>query len=87
VVEALAVGTPVLTTSYGSQGEIARDGGCLTADPRDEESIVTALRRLVTEPELRRSLAHEAGERPRVSWDEYATALWDFLVDDLEVTT
>ncbi|WP_347978449.1 glycosyltransferase [Microbacterium sp. ProA8] len=87
VVEALAVGTPVLTTSYGSQGEIARDGGCLTADPRDEESIVTALRRLVTEPELRQSLALEAGERPRVSWDEYATALWDFLVADLEVTT
>ncbi len=85
VVEALAVGTPVLTTSYGSQGEIARDGGCLTADPRDEESIVSALRRLVSEPELRQTLAQEARERARVSWDQYASELWDFLVEDLEV--
>jgi hypothetical protein len=86
VVEALAVGTPVLTTAYGSQGEIASDGGCLTADPRDEESIVDALRRLVTERELRESLAREARERPQFSWDHYATELWAFLVADLEVT-
>jgi hypothetical protein len=87
VVEALAVATPVLTTSYGSQGEIAGDGGCLTADPRDEESIVDALRRLVSEPELRESLAREARERPQVSWDRYATDLWDFLVADVGETT
>ena len=86
VVEALAVGTPVLTTAYGSQGEIARDGGCLTVDPRDEESIVSALRRLVTEPELRQTLTREALDRPRVSWDQYAADLWSFLVDDLEVS-
>ena len=44
VVEALAVGTPVLTTSYGSQGEIAGDGGCLTADPetRSPSSVRSA---------------------------------------------
>ena len=87
VVEALAVGTPVLTTSYGSQGEIAGDGGCLTADPRDEESIVAALRRLISEPELRESLAREARERPQVSWDRYATELWEFLVADVGATT
>lgn len=86
VVEALAVGTPVLTSSYGSQGEIARDGGCLTADPRDEESIVHALRRLVTEPELRRTLADDARRRPRGSWDQYADQLWSFLVADAEVS-
>lgn len=86
VVEALAVGTPVLTASYGSQEEIARDGGCLLADPRDEESIVSALRRLVSDSRLRDDLAREARERPRVSWDQYATDLWQFLVADLVVS-
>ncbi len=85
VVEALSVGTPVLTTTYGSQGEIARDGGCLTADPRDEESIVDALRRLVSDRTLRETLAREARERPEISWDHYADELWDFLVADAEV--
>jgi hypothetical protein len=80
VAEALAVGTPVLTTSYGSQAEIARDGGCLVADPRDDESLVTALRRFVADSALRGELAREARERPRVSWNGYADELWDFLV-------
>ena len=84
VVEALSVGTPVLTTAYGSQGEIARDGGCLTADPRDEESISDALRRLVSDRALREALAREARERPEISWDHYAAELWDFLVADAE---
>lgn len=86
VVEALAVGTPVLTASYGSQAEIASEGGCLTADPHDDESLVAALRRLVTEPELRDELAREARERPRATWDDYAAELWQFLVtrDDQE---
>ncbi|MBF4561678.1 glycosyltransferase family 4 protein [Microbacterium sp. VKM Ac-2870] len=86
VVEALAVGTPVLTASYGSQEEIARDGGCLLANPRDEETIVEALRRLVSDDDLRRSLAQEARERPLGSWDQYAAQLWDFLVADVEVS-
>lgn len=85
VVEALSVGTPVLTAAYGSQEEIARDGGCLTVDPRDEESIVDALRRLVSDSALRDTLAREARERPQVSWDQYAAELWDFLVADVEV--
>lgn len=86
VVEALGVGTPVLTTAYGSQGEIARDGGCLTADPRDAESIVDAMRRLVSDRELRESLANAARQRPDISWDHYAAQLWSFLVEGTEAS-
>lgn len=80
VVEALAVGTPVLTASYGSQAEVAADGGCIVVDPRDDSAIIEGLRKLVTDPELRDSLAEQARARPRTTWDDYAFALWDFLV-------
>lgn len=75
VVEALSVGTPVMTTSYGSQGEIARGGGCLTVDPRDDKSMTEGLRRLVSEPELRAQLRAEIPSRPQRSWDDYADEL------------
>lgn len=84
IVEALAVGTPVLTTSYGSQAEVAADGGCLLADPRDDESLVAALSRLVTDADLRDSLSREARERAGTTWDGYADELWEFLVASRE---
>jgi glycosyltransferase involved in cell wall biosynthesis len=79
VVEALSVGTPVMTTAYGSQGEIARGGGCLTVDPRDDRSMTEGLRRLVSEPELRAQLRAEIRERPQRTWDDYADDLWRFF--------
>jgi glycosyltransferase involved in cell wall biosynthesis len=82
IVEALSVGTPVMTTSYGSQGEIGRLGGCLLVDPRDDSSVTAGLRRLVTEPALRSELREEISQRPQRTWEDYAVGLWDFLVDD-----
>ena len=80
VAEALSVGTPVVTTAYGSQAEIARDGGCLLVDPRDDEALVATLRQFVTDRALRDDLRRQASERPPASWDDYARELWDFLV-------
>ena len=81
VAEALSVGTPVLTTRYGSQAEIAAGGGCLTVDPRDDDDITHGLRRLITEPDLRRRLADEAAARKDRTWDDYAQDLWSFFVE------
>lgn len=82
VAESLACGTPVLTTAYGSQGEIAAAGGCLTVDPRDDESVVEGLRRMVTEPGLVDELRTQAANRPRRTWDDYAADLWRALVEE-----
>ncbi len=82
VAEALASGTPVITSGYGSMAEIARHGGALLVDPRDDASIADALRRLLSEPELRAELAAQARSRPERSWDTYADELWDHLVRD-----
>lgn len=80
VAEALACGTPVLTSSFGSQAEIARGGGCVTVDPRDDDAVTEALRRLVTDPGERGRLADEARARPRRTWDQYTAELWEFFV-------
>lgn len=81
VAESLACGTPVLTTAYGSQAEIASGGGCLTVDPRDDEEVLTALRTLVDDSDLRARLRAQAALYPGGSWDAYARALWSYLVE------
>jgi glycosyltransferase involved in cell wall biosynthesis len=60
--------------------EIAADGGALTVDPHDDQALVTALRRLLTDDELRTRLHRAALARPPRTWDMYADEVWDFLV-------
>jgi hypothetical protein len=79
VVEALACGTPVVTSNFGSQLEIAEGGGCLVVDPRNDDEVTDAIRRLLTTPDELRRLRAEALARPVRTWDEYAAELWDFL--------
>ncbi len=68
VLEALACGTPVLTSVCSALPEAAGDGALLVA-PQDCESIAEGLHRLLTDPALReslrqRGLAHAA----RFTW-------------------
>jgi glycosyltransferase involved in cell wall biosynthesis len=79
VVESLACGTPVVTTAYGSMGEIAADGGCLVVDPTDDDQVTGAVRDLLTDAGLLERLRREARERPQRTWDDYAAELWDAL--------
>lgn len=79
VAEALACGTPVITSNFGSQQEIAELGGCLTVDPRDDDEVTDAVRRLLTKPDELQRLRAEAVARPVRTWDEYASELWAFL--------
>jgi glycosyltransferase involved in cell wall biosynthesis len=80
VSESLACGTPVITTRYGSQGQIAENGGCLTVDPRDDAELVRAMRMMLTDPETELGLRAEAAARPQRSWRDYADELWSILV-------
>ena len=79
VAEALACGTPVITSNFGSQLEIAELGGCVVVDPRDDDEVTDALRRLLTRPDELQRLRAEAVARPVRTWDEYAAELWAFL--------
>ncbi len=77
--ESLAAGTPVLTSGYGSMAEIARDGGALLVDPRDDASMLDGLRTLLADESTYARLRVEATRRPPRSWDDYAQETWDFL--------
>lgn len=79
VAESLAHDTPVVTSNFGSVAEIAADGGCLTVDPRDPEVIATAMKNILLDSELRKSLSEEIQKRPLRNWDDYAQELWDML--------
>jgi glycosyltransferase involved in cell wall biosynthesis len=60
LVEAMAVGTPVIATSVGGVPEIVEDGRTgLLVPPRDPAAIAAAVERLRTEPSLRLRLARE----------------------------
>lgn len=80
VAESLACGTPVITTDYGSTREIAEGGGCLLVDPRQDDQLVDAMRALLTDDELWRTLSRQARERPVRTWADYASELWEQLV-------
>lgn len=81
VVESLAVGTPVITSAFGSMAEIAAGGGALLVDPRDDEAIADGMRRLLTDPALRAELSGAALGRPERNWEDYARETWDVLVN------
>ena len=80
VAESLAFATPVITTDYGSTAEIARGGGCLEVDPRNDDELVAAMRSLLAGDEILNRLHAEIASRSDRSWDDYANELWDQLV-------
>jgi glycosyltransferase involved in cell wall biosynthesis len=82
VAESLASGTPVITSDFGSMREIACAGGALLVDPRDDQAIASALRRMLEEPGLRDKLAAEAATLHQRTWDQYSSEAWSYLVGD-----
>ena len=69
VVEAMACGTPVLTSRSSSLAEIG-EGAALLADPTDERALAGALHALATDAALREKLRALGLERARAfSWE------------------
>jgi colanic acid/amylovoran biosynthesis glycosyltransferase len=61
LLEAMALGTPCVSTDVTGIPEVVRDGETgLIVPQHDPESLATALERLLDSPELRTKLAHEA---------------------------
>jgi glycosyltransferase involved in cell wall biosynthesis len=62
VLEAMACGTPVITSQGSSLAEVAGDG-CLLVDPLDESSIASALERILADRGLRERLSQAGLKR------------------------
>jgi len=76
VVESLSVGTPVITSNFGSMAETAADGGCVLVDPRNDHALAAAMRRLLLDDQLVADLRAQALSRPSRTWDDYAAQVW-----------
>jgi glycosyltransferase involved in cell wall biosynthesis len=76
VAESLAFGTPALTSDFGSLDEIARLGGCVQVDPRDDDQIVDGMRRLLTDDALLATLHEQIKGQTQKTWKTYADQLW-----------
>lgn len=77
--EAMACGTPVLTSNVTSIPEVVGDAA-LTVDPHDVEAIADGLRRLVSDSSLRENLRSKGLERAKLfSWDKTAQETWKVL--------
>jgi glycosyltransferase involved in cell wall biosynthesis len=84
VAESLAYGVPAITTNYGSTAEIAEGGGCLTVDPRNDDELYSAMKRLLTDDDELARLRAEALARKNMSWNEFADHLWAALIDGVK---
>jgi glycosyltransferase involved in cell wall biosynthesis len=75
VLEALAAGTPVVTTTLGAIPEMVTDGreGYLVG-PGDVDALTHALRRLLENPELRHAMGRSARRRFQEDFTEQAFA-------------
>ena len=77
--EALSCGTPVITVNRAALGEVAH-GYAITIEEPDLEALTDAMRRVLTDPEMSRTLRQKGLERARdLRWDRTAQRTLDVL--------
>ncbi len=69
LMEAMAVGLPVIATASGSIGELVDDGCGRLVEPRNVTAIAGAIAELAAEPALRAELARAAYAKVRAEFD------------------
>jgi glycosyltransferase involved in cell wall biosynthesis len=79
--EAMASGTPVVTSNVSSLPEVA-GGAAVLVDPYNVESIVDGVRRVLTNPELANELRAKGIERSReFSWERSVARTRDLYLE------
>ncbi|HOE64158.1 MAG TPA: glycosyltransferase family 1 protein [Candidatus Sumerlaeota bacterium] len=72
LVEAMALGVPIITSDCSSMPEVAGDAALLV-DPMDEEAMSEALSKIITDEDLQKSLVSKGRERVKqFSWEKTA---------------
>ncbi|RKR73247.1 glycosyltransferase [Frondihabitans australicus] len=84
VAESVALGTPVLTSDFGSLDEVAAAGGCLQVDPHDDEAILAGMSTLLLDDTVIERLQGEIAGITQKTWHDYADELWRVTVPSRE---
>jgi UDP-glucose:(heptosyl)LPS alpha-1,3-glucosyltransferase len=82
ILEAMACGLPVVTSSRAGASEIIRDreNGVLLRNPEDSQELAGTLRALCAHPELCRQLGQQACLTAQgQAWESNASATWELL--------
>ena len=75
VSEALAAGTPVVTSGYGSMRELAEGRGGVLVDPRDDDSVREGIRSAMFDAPTRERLEAEIAVLDGRTWADYTREL------------
>jgi len=79
LLEAMAAGLPIACSDRGPMREILEDGG-VYFDPESSASISAAIEKIISNRELRISIARRAKElSEQYSWARCANETWEFL--------
>lgn len=83
VLEAMACGTPVVTSAGSALDEVAGDAA-LKVNPKNIDSIKKGIMELVESPSLRTSLIERGLERAGLfDWDQAAKSIYQYLMQEL----
>lgn len=81
VLEAMAAGCPVITSSETALPEVGGEA-VLYADPRDVDAIATQIMRLFNDEKMREEMVRKGFERVKdFSWKKTAVATWNSIVN------
>jgi glycosyltransferase involved in cell wall biosynthesis len=79
ILEAMACGTPVLTSNISSCPEVAGEAALLV-DPRNTDEIAAGLTQLITNPELRQQLIEQGYQQlQKFSWQKAAAQVFEIF--------
>ena len=80
VLEAMACGTPVITSRSTSLGEICQNNSALLVDPARVDEIAGAMEQVITQPHLREYLINNGREQARkFSWEKAGREMVEIL--------
>tara|TARA_B100001093_G_C26830613_1_gene1015929 strand:- start:2215 stop:2730 length:516 start_codon:yes stop_codon:yes gene_type:complete len=75
ILESLFYGKPCITSDQSVMAELAKDGGCLTADVFSIDNLSEKMDRLLSDPSLYKRLIGEAKKRIYKTWYEYTSEI------------
>ncbi len=82
ILESLWYAKPCLCANFGAMAEVAKDGGCLTVDVRDQKAFDKGLRQLIEDEKLRKNLSERAATRHFVTWPDYVGSIVQRIDDE-----